>query len=155
MGNKCFVNVGKKCLTFTKHMQLGYKLSIFNENAFILFFSVTFDSSKDILLLLVNFANLYHTESSFSLRYTKPTRAAMMFCFVTVKQTGKVMIKTGSPSISFRLIMPLPLTRLRDLGDNSINRDIASSRSTWLMEPRPQLAGFYLFWDAIPELTNP
>ena len=110
MGNKCFVNVGKKCLTFTKHMQLGYKLSIFNENAFILFFSVTFDSSKDILLLLVNFANLYHTESSFSLCYTKPTRAAMMFCFVTVKQTGKVMIKTGSPSISFRLIMPLPLT---------------------------------------------
>ena len=98
---------------------------------------------------------LYHTESSFSLRYTKPTRAAMMFCFVTVKQTGKVMIKTGSPSISFRLIMPLPLTPLRDLGDNSINRDIASSRGTWLMEPRPQLAGFYLFWDAIPELTNP
>ena len=89
MGNKCFVNVGKKCLTFTKHMQLGYKLSIFYENAFILFFSVTFDSSKDILLLLVNFANLYHTESSFSLHKTDKGSNDVLFRYSEIETDRK------------------------------------------------------------------
>ena len=68
--NKLVIILVLKSCTVSKLHSWGTNCVYFMKMHSCWFFSVTFTSSKDILWLLVSFSKFYHTESSFSLRYT-------------------------------------------------------------------------------------